>query len=224
MVLPSGSDQALSLAWALEHVAGLGKSPAVDATCEVMGIPVDDWEWCVADQSWFIGDPRWHGREKIELLWNERFARLAKVRLDEDVWHTPLWQQWLTTARMVLAANLSFLLKLRGRGSVADLARATGRAPESVSRWGNWQKEGPNVRVPPSTAFPRILDFFGLPASVNLRHEPLFLGRGELRDTLRRQEGKHYLDNLSGEHLRQAVDRLREESARQAARVLGSKD
>ena len=218
MVLPSGSEQALSLAWALENVADYEKDAALSAACALMGIPEDDWERCVADRSWFVGDPRWNGREKIERRWNERFAHRTKVRLDEDVWHTPLWQQWLTTPKMVLAANLSHLMQIRGRGATAELARATKRNPSTISRWGNWQEKGPKVRVPPSTAVAKILDFFGLPASIDLTREPLFLGRDDVRDALYRQEGKHYLDCLSGEHLRQAVDKLREESARQAER------
>jgi len=221
---PSGSEQALSLAWALENAADFSHEDAFEAIRKVFGIGSGQWERCVDDRSWFVGDPRWSGREQIERKWNERFARLTNVWLDEDVWHSPLWQLWLTNAKMILAANLSYLIKLRGRGTVTRLAEFTERERETVSKWGRWQDKGENVRVPPATILPRILEFFELKPTCDLREEPLFLGRGEIHDALLRVEGRHYLDSLSGEHLSQAVDRLREESARQAVKRLDGAD
>jgi hypothetical protein len=76
------------------------------------------------------------------------------------------------------------------------------------------------VRVPPTTCLPKILDYFGLPASLDLHQEPLFLGRSQEKDAVLRVSGRHYLDCLSGDHLRQAVDYLADESARQANKSL----
>ncbi|MCF7996139.1 MAG: hypothetical protein K9L88_15050 [Chromatiaceae bacterium] len=217
-VTPRGSEQALSLAWALENAAGFSRKDAVDSTCKLFGIRPEQWEQTVGDCSWFVGNPPWHDRERIEALWNERFAGLTKVWLDEDVWHLPLWQQWLTNEKMIYAANIAYLIDLSGRGGVSRLAKFTGRNRSSVSKWGRWQQEGPDVRIPPSTLRSKILEFFELKPTCDLTSDPLFLGRAELRDALLRIEGKHYLDCLKGEHLSQAVDRLREESARYSLR------
>jgi len=224
MISPSGSEQMLSLAWALENVADFSHQDAVCAICEVIGIEIADWEICIGDGSWFIGDSRWHSRELIESKWNERFSRVTNVWLDEDVWHTPLWQLWLKDSKMVFAANLSYLIKVSGRGTVARLAKFTGRNKTTASKWGRWKEEGRKVRIPPATLLPRIMEFFDLRSSCDLYQEPLFLGRAEIHDALLRIQGKHYLECLSGEHLGQAVDRLREESARQATKRLGSRD
>ncbi len=69
----------------------------------------------------------------------------------------------------------------------------------------------------PQTLIPLIQEFFGLKPSCDLYREPLFLRRTEIQDEVLRSEGKHYLDCMSGEHLHQAVELLREESARQVA-------
>ena len=224
MISPSGSEQILSLAWALENVADFSHEDAVRAICEVIGIEIADWGNCIEDISWFIGDSRWHSREQIESKWNERFSRVTKVWLDEDVWHTPLWQLWLKDSKMVFAANLSYLIKIGGRGTVARLAKFTGRNKTTASKWGRWKEEGRKVRIPPTTLLPRIMEFFDLRPSCDLYQEPLFLGHAEIHDALLRIQGKHYLECLSGEYLNQAVDRLREESARQATKRLDSLD
>lgn len=213
---PRGWEQALSLAWALENIAGLTREDAVRATSELFGFEADQWQTWIADSSWFVGDGRCNTREQIELKWNERYARATEVWLDEDAWHAPLWQLWLQDPKMVCAANLTYLIELQGWGAVRRLAEAVGRSITTASKWGRWREEGRKVRIPPRTEMPKLLDFFGLGATVDLYAEPLFLGRSEIQDDLKRIEGKHYLDTLSGEFLRQAVDRLREESARQA--------
>mgnify|MGYP001264241314 FL=1 len=74
------------------------------------------------------------------------------------------------------------------------------------------------MRLPPTTVLPKILEFFDLKPSCDLYSEPLFLGHAEIHDALLRIQGKHYLECLSGDHLHQAVDRLREESARQVTK------
>lgn len=216
MTSPTGSEQLLSLAWALESVAGFARSDAMKATCNVFGIAITHWEACAEDRSWFVGDSRWNSREQIQCLWNARFANLTNVWLDDDAWHIPLWQLLLPERRMIFAANLNYLIKAHGRGSVAQLAKFIGRNTTTASKWGRWREEGRKVRLPPATAMPRILEFFGLKPSCDLYEDPLFLGHAEIRDALLRIEGRHYLESLSGEYLRQAVDRLREESARQA--------
>ena len=63
---PTGSEQMLSLAWALEVVAKFSRENAVQAVCELMGMERTDWARCVEDDTWFIGDSRWNTREKIE--------------------------------------------------------------------------------------------------------------------------------------------------------------
>lgn len=221
MTSPSGSEQLLSLAWALEYVACLEQQESVTAVCDLFGIQDDHWEACVDDRTWFIGDPRWLSRELLEKKWNERFAAATKVWLNEDVWHLPLWQLWLTVPKMVLAANLAYLIRASGRGSVARLAQFTGRNRSSVSRWGRWQETGQDVRVPPSTLLPKILEFFDLKPSCNLVTEPYFLGHSAIHDGVLRNQGKHYLNCLSGEYLLQAVTQLREETLLQAAKRLG---
>ncbi len=217
---PSGSEQVLSLTWALENVADFTHADAVRATCEVFGIKVVDWERCIDDQSWFVGDHRWYDIEQIESKWNERFAILTNVWLTEDDWHSPLWRLWLKDPRMVFAANLLYLIKSGGRGSVSRLAKFIGRTRTTASKWGRWKEEGRKVRLPPATVMPKILEFFDLKPSIDLYSEPLFLGHTEIQDALLRIQGKHYLDCLSGEYLGQAVDRLREESARQSSKRL----
>jgi len=42
MKLPSGSEQVLSLKWALENVADLNSENAMQATCEVFGIAFEE--------------------------------------------------------------------------------------------------------------------------------------------------------------------------------------
>lgn len=217
-MLPNGSEQILSLAWALENVVSLTQDAAVTATCEVVGIAPSQWATYVKDTSWYIGDGRvGASRETIELRWNQRFAKATGSWLDENVWHTPLWQLWLPVRKMVFAANLSYLIKIQGRGSVARLAKFIDRNKTTASKWGRWREEGKKVRVPPATSIPQILEFFGLRPSCDLYTEPLFLRLAEIEDTVLRIEGKHYLDCLSGEHLRQAVERIREETIRQNA-------
>lgn len=216
MTQPSGSEQALSLKWALENVADFDHEAAVKAVCEIFGIKAARWQSCIEDASWFVGDGRWNNHDQVESRWNERFATLTSAWLNDDVWHAPLWQLWLPERKMVFAANLAYLIKFRGRGAVAGLAKFTGRNTTTASKWGRWREEGRKVRLPPTTSVPRVLEFFGLKPSCDLYREPLFLGRAEIQDELLRIEGKHYLDCLSGEYLRQGVDRLREESARQA--------
>jgi|APSaa5957512535_1039671.scaffolds.fasta_scaffold33376_2 hypothetical protein len=220
MTSPSGSEQALSLVWALENVANFSHEDSVVAISEVFGIGLSIWEKCMDDPSWFVGDPRWHSREHIETKWNERFAILTTAWLDEDVWHAPLWQLWLKDSKMVFAANLVYLIKVGGHGTVVRLAKFVGRNRTTASKWGRWQDEGRKVRVPPVTVLPKIIEFFDLKPSCDLYKEPLFLGRSGIQDSLLRIQGKYYLDCLSGEHLNQAVDRLRVESARQATRTL----
>ncbi len=171
-----------------------------------------------SEMPWFVGDNRWNSLEQIQSIWNARFSGVTKVFLEDDVWHSPLWQLWLRDPKMVYAENLIYLIKSQGRGTVAQLAKFTCRNKDTASKWGRWREEGRKVRIPPSTLTPRILEFFGLKPSCDLYREPLFLGRAEIHDSLLRNEGKHYLDCLSGEHLNQAVNRLREESARQTAK------
>lgn len=221
MTSPSGSEQVLSLAWALENVAGFEQQVAVTSVCELFGIQEDQWGVCVDDRTWFVGDGRWHSRELVEIKWNERFSAATKAWLDEDVWHLPLWQLWLTGPKMVFSANLAYLITVSGRGTVARLAQFTGRNRSTVSRWGRWQEKGQKVRLPPSTILPKILEFFDLKPSCNLAAEPFFLGRTAIHDGVLRNQGKYYLGCLSGEHLTQAVAHLREESLRQASLRLG---
>lgn len=223
-MLPCGSEQVLSLAWALEQIAKFDRDDAIRATREICGISSAEWEPCVDDRTWYIGDPRWYDRARIESLWNDRFSRPTRVWLDEDAWHQPLWRLWLTTPKMVLAANLNYLMEAGGRGTVAQLAEFAGRNRTTASKWGRWTEEGPNVRVPPTTAMPRILEFFELRPTCDLSQEPLFLRCSEIHEAVLRIQGKHYLDCLSGDHLTQAVDRLREESARQAAKKMQVRD
>ena len=208
------------MVWALQGVAGFTEDEAIRGVCGVTGLDASDWATTVADHSWFFGDARGFSRERIEALWNDRFARVTKVYLDEDAWHAPLWQLWLRNTKMVFAANLSFLIQRGGRGTVVRLAQFLGRSKTTASKWGRWQEEGERVRVPPSTTHNQILEFFGLPASCDLNQQPIFLGGAEVRDRLLRVEGKHYLDCLSGSHLSQAVTSLREESARYAVKRL----
>jgi len=118
---------------------------------------------------------------------------------------------------MAFAANLSYLLRIRGRGSVAKLAETLGRRRTTASKWGRWKEEGKKVRVPPTTVVPQILEFFGLRPSCDLYAEPLFLGFAEIEDAVLRIEGRHYLDCLAGEYLRQAVARIRDEATLQGA-------
>ncbi len=223
-MLPSGAEQILSLAWALENIADFTREDAISATCDVIGISKARWESCAKDTGWHIGDGRWgDSREAIESRWNRRFAKTTESWLDENVWHTPLWHLWLPARKMVFAANLSYLLMIRGRGSVADLAKTLGRSRTTASKWGRWRDEGKKVRVPTATAMLQVLEFFGLRPSCDLYTEPLFLGHAEIEDAVLRIEGRHYLDCLSGEHLRQAVTKLQEETARQGTSRLVTK-
>lgn len=221
---PSGSEQILSLRWALKETAGLKDKGLKKAVCDLVGLKPSEWESLMIDDSWFIGDSRWHSPEVIASLWNERYARLSKVWLDDEAWLTPLWQLWLPEKKMIFAANLNYLFHLQGRGSRTRLAKFIGRNPTTSSRWGNWQKEGSKVRIPPQTAVLGILDFFQLPARFDLTQDPLFLGRSDVHDDLQRIRGRHYLASLRGRYLEQAVERLREESDRQTAERLNSID
>lgn len=207
---PSGSEQALSLKWALVSIASFTDEAAVAATCSLFGFSIGDWERIIQDITWYIGDKRWNSREEVEEYWNQRFSSITHSWLDEDVWHSPLWRIWLQDEKMVFAANLQYLLALKGRGSVALLAKSLGRNITTASKWGRWQEEGRKVRVPPRTAEPHILEFFGLKPSCDLYRDPLFLGRSEIHDELMRMEGMHYLGSLSGEHLSYAIERLKE--------------
>jgi hypothetical protein len=215
---PGGWEQALSLAWALETAVNFSREQAVASAQDLFGIKADSWDSYVTNRDWFVGDQRMRSREQIESQWNQQFAKASNVWLDEDSWHLPLWQLWLPVPKMVLAANLEYLIKLRGRGVVSQLATFMGRSKTTASKWAHWKDEGEKVRVPPSTDLPRVLEFFGLGATVDLYRVPLFLGEALAEDQLQRNKGKHFLDCLSGEHLRQAVKALGEESARQASK------
>lgn len=215
-MLPSGSDQILSLEWALENIANLSRDEAIASTVAVIGITDSQWAACVKDTTWHIGDGRWGDPcNQIESRWNQRFAKVTNSWLDENSWHTPLWQLWLRDPKMVFAANLNYLISRQGRGTYSRLARFLGRSTTTASKWGRWREEGRKVRVPPSTAMPKLLEYFELKPSCDLYQEPLFLARAEIEDSLLRIEGKHYLNCLSGIHLKQAVERLREETVRQ---------
>ncbi len=217
---PGGWEQALSLAWALEAVGNFSREQAISSSEDLFGFESGGWNRFVTDRGWFIGDRRFRSREQIESKWNQQFASVSTVWLDEDSWHLPLWKKWLSTPKMTLAANLEYLLKLRGRGAVGQLAAFMGRSKTTASKWARWRDEGEKVRIPPSTDLPRVLEFFSLGASVDLYRVPLFLGEAQAKDELQRIRGKHFLDCLSGEHLRQAVNSLSEESARQAIKKL----
>jgi len=222
MKSPSGSEQVLSLKWVLENVANLNSEDAMQATCEVFGIAVKNWQKLIEDASWYVGDSRLYSHEKIQSIWNRRFSSLTNIWLDEDVWHAPLWELWLRSPKMIFAANFSYLKEVGGRGTVVGLAKFIGRNVTTVSKWGRWQEEDRKVRLPPSTVYPKVVEYFDLKPSCDLSKEPLFLGRDAIQDALLRIEGKHYLECLSGEHLGQAVDRLREESVRQLTKKLNS--
>lgn len=215
MNTPSGSEQLLSLAWMLQSIAHFSREDALVAVDGLCGIDAQKRDSLLSDWSWFVGEGSGIARQQIEDGWNARFARQTNCWLDEDAWHQPLWRLPLPERKMVFAANLDYLLSIRGRGSVAALAKYLGRSTTTASKWGRWQAEGRKVRVPPATAMPRILDFFGLKAACDLCEEPLFLGRAELEDELVRIEGEHYLATLRGDFLKQAVARIREESLRQ---------
>ncbi len=217
---PGGWEQALSLTWALEAAGNFTREQAIASAEDLFGIEAGTWNRYVTDRSWFIGDRRVRSREQIESKWNQQFATVSNAWLDEDSWHSPLWQKWLPTPKMTLAANLEYLIKLRGRGAVGQLATFMGRSKTTASKWAHWKDEGEKVRVPPSTDLPRVLEFFSLGASVDLYRVPLFLGEAQFKDEVQRNMGRHYLDCLSGEHLRQAVNALGEESSRQASRKL----
>ena len=217
---PSGSEQVLSLKWALEQVANLESTLAIKAVSYLVGIRPSQWEFCVTDDSWFTGNAPFKKQEEIESLWNERYARMTNIWLDEDAWLNPLWRLWLPEPKMILAANLNYLFELKGHGSRTQLATFMGRNPASVSRWGNWQKDGPKVRVPPETVFPLILEFFHLNPTFKMTEEPLFLGRSQIHDELVRFQGMHYLGKLSGDYLRQGVRLLKEEADRETAQRL----
>ena len=66
MTTPSGSEQALSLTWALEKVAYFKLEEAVKAVCELFGIKVPQCQACIADASWFVGDARCSSRTEFE--------------------------------------------------------------------------------------------------------------------------------------------------------------
>jgi hypothetical protein len=217
---PGGWEQALSLAWALEAVGSFSREQAISSAEDLFGLEAGSWNRYVTDRTWFIGDRRVRGREQIEAKWNQQYAAVSHVWLDEDSWHSPLWSKWLPTPKMTLAANLEYLIKLRGRGTVGKLASFMGRSKTTASKWAHWKDEGDKVRVPPTTDLPRVLEFFSLGASVDLYRVPLFLGEAQVKDELQRIRGRHFLDCLSGEHLRQAVNALGEESARQASKKL----
>lgn len=215
---PNGSEQVLSLVWALKQVAGFEADEAVRAVANLFGIAEENWQACVRDSSWYVGDPRWRAREQIAAGWNDRYARSTDVWLDEDVWHRPLWELWLRNEKMVFAANLEYLISLGGRGTVARLARFTGRTRSTVSKWARWKQKGEDVRVPPRTILARLLEFFELQPTLDLYREPLFLGRNELRDAMLRVQGRHYIESLTGDSLSHAIELLREESARYAVK------
>jgi hypothetical protein len=219
MLSPNGSEQVLSLKWILEQIAGFSPDEAIQAICGVFGIQLAQWEFCAHDTSWFIGDSRWHKREKVETLWNERFSKLTGVWLEEDVWFQPLWKAVLSNPKMVFAANLSYLISMGGLGTVGQLAKYTNRNRATASKWGKWKKEGKGVRVPPKTVVPKILEFFGLKQSIDLTNEPLFLGRSEISDEVLRFQARHYLAHLAGDSLKQAVAYLRDEANLQAAKL-----
>ncbi len=189
------------------------------AVSHVFGIEGGQWEHCVHDTSWFIGDHRWHDRKKIESLWNERFSRATGIWLDENVWFEPLWKLALPHSKMVLAANLEYLIKIGGLGTVGKLARYTNRNRATASKWGKWKKEGRGVRNPPATIIPKILEFFGLKPSIDLNNESLFLGRSEINDEVLRFQGRYYLECLKGDTLKQSVAHLRDEANLQASRL-----
>lgn len=190
---------------------------ATSAASEVFGIPPADWHKAASSQSWFVGDGKYASLSEIKTRWNGRHAARTGRFLDDDSWHSPLWGLWLKDDRMVCAANLEYLLTLKGRGAKKALAAAIGREPQSVSRWADWQGDGTKVRLPPGTVLPKVLAFFDLPASTRLDVEPLFLGRAGVRDSLLRKHGQHYLENLSGRFLEHAIEMLRVESDRQVA-------
>jgi hypothetical protein len=218
-MLPKGSEQLLSLTWALEKVADFSQDEAIKAVCEIFGIKRNHWDSCIQDNDWFVGDNRWNSCELVESKWNARFSGLTNTYLDEDVWHMPLWQLWLKDPKMVLAENLMYLIKIQGRGTVVKLAKFTGRNITTASKWGRWLEEGRKVRVPPTTLIPKILEFFELKPTCDLYHESLFLGRASIQDAMLRIKGKHYLDCLSGDYLKQAINSLQEESVRQASKT-----
>ena len=201
----------------MQATGSLSPEDAIDALCKLFGVSREQWDALVVDNAWYVGDSRLSGREQIEILWNQRFASTTGAWLNEDSWCSPLWELWLRTPRMVCSANLEHLLRMAGRGSPTRLARATNRPSQTVSRWVRWRQDGDSVRLPPKTIRPAVLSFFGLPADLDLEREVLFLAKDELRESILRSEGRHYLESLRGPFLEQAVRRLREESNRQVS-------
>ena len=108
----------------------------------------------------------------------------------------------------VALENVRYLLGSLERGGKSSLARALGVDPTTVSRWlsGSSEPERPTLG--------RLVAYFGLPSSTDLRSEPIFLLADPLSSTERRKFLRELIEALPDRELQDlfpALKRLLEE-------------
>jgi hypothetical protein len=202
-----GTTQLLSLVWALEATKQIPRATVRERLAAALGWSVEQWDQQVARSGWSLT------HDQVVVLtrtWNETtgWGQMTGCMLDEGTWLAPVYEVWLRTPKMVLAANLDHLFRQKGRGAKAWLAKALELPPTTVAKWANWQRDGDRVRCPPRTKHDNLKAAFGLPANTNLHEAPLFLGREAVQDEYLRRDATSLLAKLSGKALKREVQRL----------------
>jgi transcriptional regulator with XRE-family HTH domain len=166
-------------------------------------IPKDQWAECLKE---WIGCDRYRadalltGTRRPSSEEQNKIARITEVS-EEDLRLTRL-----LTAEEILRGNVQYLLNSLERGKQKTLARYTGASEVTVSRWHT------GAQLPTKGEYlDGLRRYFGLPADIDLKDEPLFLSLSPIGDKQRREWLCAQIHQLRPETLRRlfpALERL----------------
>lgn len=126
----------------------------------------------------------------------ERGLLLEHYNLSEE----DLFIGRLFSEKEILMENIAFLIK---ENEIQGAHNFFGVHASTVSKWKNGSQE------PSQRHLEKISDFFGIPASIDLRKEPVFLSLDPLSDLGKKNWLKTRVDGLSSEGLRQLFPALK---------------
>jgi transcriptional regulator with XRE-family HTH domain len=134
-------------------------------------------------------------QETARMIEEEELADevLQKIATQQQISEEEIRYGSLLSREDMLRENMKYLLLSLEHGEAKKLARKIGVAAETVSNW----KKG--RQLPSSRNRQLIKDYFGVPDSVDLEGEPLFLKQGGFSDEMRRKELKGLIETAGEE-------------------------
>ena len=119
---------------------------------------------------------------------------------EEDLTHADLLAE---STVYVLRENLCYLAASLARGGKSELAMFLGKDATTISRWLRGDSR------PSTDALAQLLDFFGLPARIDLNSQPVFLNMEPISAIERREWLHRQIDTMSGEEIRDLFPALK---------------